>query len=302
MSDSRIYDAINLFKYSPTGTGHSVITGDATYRRKFRRLADRTLSKLWELWAADEIGFDDLGRYVGDSHPCRFWTHNIRVNTTIEPPTSAAAYATPDGQGKLAATSCNIVHEAVHLAHDIESYPEEEHLCRTLQILYFHDLLSARSYQSRVTGGTCTASFLPTTPYYADYRNRWNRHLSRDLIDQLLSIEDYRRDLESDETASFIVRSLNWWGGLSNRWPSTRGYYLRSLASQFGDYAWTILRILESLSRQQWQAAKRCAGSMDDILSALRREHHIHGVEFPERVRNVQQRLGVDLGMVVSRR
>ena len=296
MTDGRIFDAINLFKYSPTGQGIRSVGGDTSYRRKYRTLASSVIEKLWEAWGVNKIDFADLpAGTVGESSPSR---GSISVSRRIEPSNKTANYATPENQGKLAATSCNIVHEAVHLVSSIASYPEEESLCRTLQQLYFHDLSSSsHNYQSQVTGTSCTARFLPTTPFYSAYRQRRNRVLSQDLIDDILSNVEYRRDLESEITADFIVRSLSWWGGLSNRWPSTRGYYLRSLAAQQEDYAESILLILQSLTPDEWQSARTCCGNIENIRDGLKRGHHIYSRSFANRISQVQSRLSENFGI-----
>ena len=293
MPDDRVFDAINLFKYSPIGMGTAHLGGDADYRAKYRRLARDILSRLWELWDDDEIEWVDLGRNtVGDSNPLPFRA-DIRVNTTLEPPSNPAAYATAASQGMLAASSCNMVHEATHLVSSIDAYPEEETLCRTIQLFYFRYLKAPRTYGSRVTGGRLTAQFLPSTPYYGDYQSRLQRLQSHDLIDSVLAFAEYRKNLETSSNAAFIARSLDWWGGLSRRWPSTRGYYLRSLASRRGDdYAFEILEILESLSRNDWQIAKTTAGPMSLIRIGLEEGHHIYENTFTERILAVQQTVG----------
>jgi hypothetical protein len=297
MPDDRIYDAINLFKYSPTGQGSGSIPGDAEYRRKYHRLAVDVQNKLWRLWSANEIGWAHIPDLIGDSQAGRRGL-DIRVSNLIEPSSDPARYPTPEQQGRLAATSCNLVHEATHLVSPLASYPEEETLCRMLQAFYFRDLSGPRQYPSRVTGTLCTAVFLPNTPFHADWQGRRNRVLSQDLIDSVLSLEEYRDDLESDATARFVVRSLPWWGGLRNRWPSTRGYYLRSLASRVDhDYSESILQILESLTQREWQAARTCAGNIDHIGRALSRYHNLAGrdyvtMEFSRRMTHIQNTLG----------
>lgn len=297
MPDDRIYDAINLFKYSGTGLGTTSIGGDRAYQERYRRLAGDVVAKLWYLWSSDEIGFAHLSStLVGDSSTGRHGT-DIRVNSLIAP-ASDSTYTSTDEQGKLAACSCNIVHEATHLVRNIASYPEEEVLCRMIQLFYFRELRQGRSYGSRLTGTQCTARFLPTTPFYSSYQNRMNRYASRDLIDNVVNNPEYRRDLETPETADFVARSLGWWNGLSNRWPSTRGYYLRSLASHGDrDYAYSILQILESILPGQWPAARSCAGDLDRIRRGLRSNYHIYGNPFTRRIESVQQRLGENFGI-----
>jgi hypothetical protein len=298
MRDDRVYDAINLFKHSPTAHGTGQIGGDAAYRARYRRLAKDIVAKLWELWATDEIGFADLGHnLVGDSLTGRLG-HDIRVNRMLEPSLTASIYSNAVEQGKLAAFSCNIAHEATHLVRHIDAYPEEEVLCRTIQLFYFRDLKQGRSYRSRVTGSTLTARYTATTPFYNTYLYRLNRLASHDLIDNVFSIREYRRDLEESQTAEFISRSLSWWGGLHRRWPSTRGYYLRSLGSQTRqDYALKILEILESISHSQWPAARSCAGDLQKIRDGLRAGYHIYNNQVSRRIQRVQENLGASLGV-----
>ena len=297
MPDDRIYDAINLFKYSATGQGTANIGGDGRYRARYRGVASRVLAKLWELWQGDEIGWANLRpTLVGDSLANRAgW--DIRANNSLEPSTNSTTYATAAHQGRLAASSCNIVHEAVHLAHQINSYPEEEVLCRTIQLFYFRELTTGRTYRSRVTGSQLTARYTPTTPFFQTYQNRLVRLASRDLIDNVFNIDGYRRDLETAPTAAFVARSFAWWNGLRNRWPSTRGYYLRSLASQSHDYAHKILEILESIPAARWPAARSCAGNLDRIRQGLARNYHIYNNPFARRISRVQETLGDNFGI-----
>lgn len=299
MPDDRIYDAINLFhkyfhKCSTTGMGNANCGGDQAYQAKYQRVAQVALAKLWRLWSQDEIAFTHLHpRRIGESSddPTR---PDIRVNKRIEPPTTPTPYQGAPGQGKLAATSCNLVHEAVHLAFNVRAYPEEELLCRTIETLYFRYLLHPRMYQSQFTGTRCTAMYLASTPYYGDYDRQLKWWRGRDLVDVVFMIREYR-ELEVDETAAFIARSLSWWGGPSCRWASTRGYYLRSLASRNRDYAPQILDILESLAQRQslsqWDTAKTCAGDLDRIRRGLTRANHMNNPAFAARVRRVQGRL-----------
>jgi hypothetical protein len=298
MPDDRIYDAINVFKYSRTGQGTAVIGGDAAYQERYRRLARDVVAKLWHLWSADEIAFAHLGPgLVGDSQADRRGA-DIRVSDQLEPSANTATYTSAAQQGKLAACSCNLAHEATHLVRRIASYPEEEVLCRTIQLFYFRELQQGCSYQSRVAHTRCVAKFLPTTPFHHAYRSRMNRLASHDLIDSVFNIDEYRRDLETAQTADFIARSLTWWGGLGNRWPSTKGYYLKSLASQTDhDYASEILRVLESITAAQWPAARSCAGSLDRIRRRLAANNNLYNVPIDNRIVRVQDTLGENFGI-----
>jgi hypothetical protein len=300
MPDNRIYDAINVFKYSRTGQGTASIGGDATYRQRYRQLAQDVVTKLWELYSADEIAFAPLGpNLIGDSLPGRPGA-DIRVNNQLEPSANAATYATAAEQGKLAACSGNIVHEATHIVRPIASYPESEVLCRTIQLFYIQELKLGCSYQSCITHTRCTAKLLPLTPWYQSYQWRLNRLASSDLIDSIFDIPEYRRDLETAATADFVARSQTWWGGLDNRWPSTKGLFLKSLASQTAqDYSETILKVLESITAAQWSAVKSMAGNLDKIRQGLRLNAMNHRLDnrYGGRIVNVQRNLGENFGI-----
>jgi hypothetical protein len=298
MPDDRIYDAINLFKYSPTGHGNGRIGGDEEYRRRYHQLAVSVQHKLWALWSANEIGFAHLpSRLIGDSSDRRRG-FDIRISVSIEPTTDPARYPTAANQGKVAATSCNVVHEATHLVRGVACRAESEMLCRTLEVCYFRDLESPIGYLSRVTGTPCTAQFLPSTPLYWEYQARIDQIATANLIDAVFELETYRTDLESSATARFIARSLTWWGGPGNRWPETRGYYLRSLASQRDhNYGEQILQILRSLNRATWPDARAYCGSIENVRHRLAADRNFDDREFARSVTLAQDELGENFGI-----
>lgn len=127
-----------------------------------------------------------------------------------------------------------------------------------------------------------------------------NRLASSDLIDSIFDIPEYRRDLETAATADFVARSQTWWGGLDNRWPSTKGLFLKSLASQTAqDYSETILKVLESITAAQWSAVKSMAGNLDKIRQGLRLNAMNHRLDnrYGGRIVNVQRNLGENFGI-----
>ena len=309
MPDDRIFDAINLFKYSRSGQGTANVGGDARYQARYRQLAGDVIQKLWRLWSAGDIGFVTFSRSqssMGRSGPDRIG-FDIKVNRRVEPSRDPATYTQTAEQGKLAACSCIFVHEATHLVRRIVSIPEEEVLCRTIEQLYFRELKVGCAHDSRVTGTRLTAQYTSSVPYFSEYTDRDARFTNSELIDNVFTFTEYREDLESRATAAFIVRSFPWWGGLTNRWPSTRGYYLRSLAARAEDYSEPILQILESLDQGKWAAARSCAGNMGRVRQALRLPRHrgegirigsqlSYSDPFSDRVRMVEGRLGESFG------
>lgn len=68
MSSLYVYDAINIFKYSPTGQGTRRVGGDAAYQQRYARLIQLAVDKMWLLWRQDEIGAEILERnLMGDA-------------------------------------------------------------------------------------------------------------------------------------------------------------------------------------------------------------------------------------------
>jgi hypothetical protein len=174
----------------------------------------------------------------------------------FQPDREPRAYSNTQNQSKLAAFSLILVHEAIHLVHNL-NLVEEEVICRTVQLLYFQDLIQGRSYASRVTGGGCNARLSANTgavgTLMRSYGNMRRWHERAQLVDYVLRIPTYQQSL----SAQFVRRSFRWWGGIGNRQPLTKGLYLRALAqdSQRAD-AGAMIAILKSFSSQaEWQAA-----------------------------------------------
>ena len=301
-----IYDAINLFKYSPAGQGTYpfpyVRADEAEVRQKCKSLAADVGTKLWALWNANDIGFITLPKDLAGEAGVSKLEFDICVNVLAEPEEIISEYPNYINQTLLAATSCIIVHEAGHLAAPSACHAEQETLSRVLSSAQFQYLSSApRHYKSEFTGRRCIAQYLPRTVFYDSFQDDLDAVSSQTLIDNVLDIWLYRVDLESDPTAEFIVRSLRWWGGLSNRRPSTRGYYLRSLASRKGDYFEPILRILESLTARDWAVARTCCGDVERIRKHIRRgpaaSSSVDDKKLATRLQRVQQTLGESLGI-----
>jgi hypothetical protein len=303
MSDQRIYDAINIFGSSPTAQGGTDPGGSAEYRSRYLRLTQLAIYWLWRLWNADEIGFHDLrwGRssvLLGDSAARE--GHDIRVNRRLVPIAAAADYGNALNQAKLAAVSLVLAHEAVHMVHD-RNLVEEETICRTLQLLYFDDLLQGQTYTSvvtnrahcaRLTAASGDLSFIITT---YQTQAQWRRR--GQLVDHFLGkTRTYHRGV----TADFVRRSIDWWGGLQNRWLTTKGLYLRALALEPRDDSELILRILRSFqSAAEWQTARRMVGedNMDSLRRALAGVPWLRSEDFLTRVGAVEQTVGESFGV-----
>lgn len=260
MPDDVFYDAINLFKWSDVGRGRAHIPGSAEYQNRYRGLANDTINLLWRYWHNDEIAFHDFPSRnnsvtFGDS--LARWGANIRISSMLRP--DVAHYGTAANQARLAAVSHTLAHEGLHMAASSFERVGEEVACRYMQAFYFHELTAGRSYGSRVAGrrlvAELSASDRATTLYRRAFETSSLRATRHQLIDEVVSMETYRRHLTSD----FIRRSITWWGGLTNRWYSTRGRYLNILAAASRHRNLDlIVEILESIpGPEEWQAAAR---------------------------------------------
>ena len=276
MADNRIYDMINVFKYSPAREAARLVGCDADFRNRYRALANDVVEELWRLYRAGEIGFAKLtwtNQFVLWGEAERRPGFDVRINDKVEPTASSSNYASAPEQSRLAAASLIMVHEAVHLVRDIPNYVEEEMVCRTLELLYYKDLHLGRTYASRVTGTRCTARIRPEPREVGHLRNLHEEQVSyydcAQLVDFVLTdTNEYRPSLTSD----FINRSLEWWGGINNRHFQVRGYYLRVLADDPTRQPEPILKILESIPTEaDWVDVKRTAGPLSRIRQALDR-------------------------------
>ncbi len=246
-----LYDAINLFKYSRTGQGGAVV------ERPHPELARDVIDKLWHLRGCSRIVFADLPPLVvGDSDP---GGQLIRVSNRW--------------RDDLAATSLNLVHEAVHCVRPWRII-DEELRCRYLQLSYYEEL---RQGQARPSGGlsmrlheslkTVRVSVDPAVNLCHYETQRWlNRN--KQLIDWLLEggIERSRPGQEDvylrDVTAEWVRRHINDWGGIEKRLPPSKALYIARLAAEAAPSpesdvalmdASIILEILKSIQGQaEW--------------------------------------------------
>lgn len=275
MADSRIDDMITMFEWSRTRTGARLIGGSAEYQSRYQRLANRAVSRLRQLWQADEIGFADLGPSVSGEGGSRRDGCDILINRTYEPHydgDSRSGFDMVAERNKSATASLIMVHEAVHLVSGIDHGLEDEMACRTLELLYYRDLSDGFVYPSRVSGTYVSIRLGATTPVVGDLivdlEFELEYHRRSQLVDYVVvTLPGYRDLLDTD----FIARSFDWWGGIANRWMHTRGYYLRALATASRPRWDLILLILESVhGTGNWTKVKETAGDIAAIRRALR--------------------------------
>ena len=283
MSDPRIYDAICLFQGSETARGLVPLSGEPSFVDRYRNLGPRVVAKLWEYYNDDEIGFDDLGPAARDgsitaANVARRIGHNIRFNTRVN--------------FSLASLSSTLVHEASHMVND-RPLVEEEMINRTLEVLYYRELLRGIKIQSRSLGRQETVRILPGQE--AGLRDQDAHFQGKHLIDYVLSFDDYRRTLSAD----WIKQSKDWWGRIGNRWRQTRGYYLHflSLEGSAADVN-LILSIMESFTnRADFQFMmtefRRVGGTETRLRDAVKMS--LYSERTFRRAEAIQRQFGLDL-------
>jgi hypothetical protein len=251
-------DAITLFEYSTTAKGGRGPVG---------KWAGLVIKRLWELYKASEIGFvrQDSDHTRGSWDPSQPFI-NLQVNPHY-------INSLPENQ-RLAAISLVLVHEGVHAALDFldDKSIYSELAARKLTVYYYRELSGPGVFNEAsdppAPGKRAQLILLPRNafPEYV----KMSRFLDRDqLIDYILAIPSYTDP--DDLTPQWIVETLSLWGGLRNRWPATRGLYVKTLAkSRQPHYESFILTVLESIDNQRdWDAMIEEAGRLRTIRIAL---------------------------------
>ncbi len=229
------YDAINLFKFSPTGQG-----SPRNGRNPYPQLAADVLRKLWHLLSDGEIGYEQL---PPELDAVSYEHGRIAVNTR---------YRT-----QLAETSFLLVHEGAHLVRAWR-YVDEELRCRYLETCFYEDLLGGVWIHLRARGQTSQRWSITSRSLMAQMEKQKDYLAKHQLVDYLLSQREYLDSI----TAQWVRERFNEWGRIGNRWGRTKGHYIRLLAAEGGNHnAELVLRIMRSIDRrEQW----------DNMMSVIR--------------------------------
>ena len=250
MDRSDIAEAITLFRYSNTALSNG--------------RAQDVVRNLLDLYQRDEIGFRDLGPATlhGTWRQGRAG-HDLRINVNFFNNLTPAV--------RLGRLSLLLVHEATHATVSFTKLYDEM-AARMLPILYWRELSGPGVFNEATDppGPGERTSTVHLAPGSLPEFDRQSRALSRDqLIDDILAIETYTRS--SYITPQWIIDNLNNWRGLGNRWPQTRGLYVRLLAQSVDAYfTRAIVDIMESITSQaDWNAMMANAGPLRSIQIAL---------------------------------
>lgn len=301
MADDRIYDAINIFKYSPTGQGTRHAGGDSAYQLTIADLARKATDKLWHLWGRDAITFTELQwdskvKLLGGSEG-RFISSYIKINSKLEPDSNPTKYVSLGDQALLSAASLTMAHEAIHHVRGFARDLTEEVVCRTIEMLYYQDLLQGQFYTSRVTKAPCTAKLQAVSPDTTFIITQHNDQLTwfqtNQLVDYvLLSSSEYQLLL----TADWILKSMSWWGGPKNREPATKGLFLQKLAKKVpgtNPICNAVMELMESFpTNADWLAAKVDPALLGGVLKFA-----LYSNQSTERIKKIQTKLGISFKM-----
>ena len=249
MDRGDIAEAITLFRYSSTAQSNA--------------RAAAVVRRLLDLYQRDEIGFHRLARRsLRGTWQAGRAGHDLQVNT--------AYFERVPEQKRLGSLSLLLVHEATHATvHFTRLY--DEMAARMLPILYYRELSGPgvfneandppRPGQSSVV--RLSSDDLP------EFEEQSEALRKEQLVDFILSIDTYTRPRYI--TPQWIVDNLTHWRGLRNRWPETRGLYIRLLAESVDNYfTRAIIDIMESIERREdWNKMMDAAGQLRSIQIVL---------------------------------
>jgi len=298
MADDRIYDSINVFKYSSTGQGTRPAGGDSAYQITLANLARKATDVLWNLHSRNQISFSELQwdsslKMLGGSEGRWYLPTYIKINRKLEPDSDPVKFSSLSNQAKLSAASLTMAHEAVHHARGFARDLTEEVVCRTIEMLYYQDLLAGVFYTSRFAKAPCTAKLQAldseTTFIVTKHNDQLTWFQANQLVDfVLLSSDEYKVLL----TADWIVKSMNWWGGPRNRLPETKEIYLQKLAKKVPGsvpYSNAVMELMESFqSNMDWALAGVDAASLAGVLKFA-----LYSNESIKRLRRIETKLGI---------
>jgi hypothetical protein len=250
MDQSDISDAIVLFQFSQTA-------------RVGGRASD-VLRRLWNLFKSNEIGFRIQAK---KSTRGSFTAGQAGPDLEVNPQYIDALPA----KERLAALSLVIVHEGVHAAVQFADLYSEI-AARMLPIQYYRELSGPGVFNEAddpPRPGKQYGIIRIMPGRFPEFRAQSDALGKDQLIDYILSNSTYTTPQYI--TAQWIIDNLQSWRGLKNRWPSTKGLYIRILAKKFDPYySEAILKIMESVERREdWTEMLDGAGALHTLQLAI---------------------------------
>lgn len=290
---SDISDAIVLFEYSQTARASG--------------RASNVIRNLKDLLKRNEIGFVPLprsksGGVTWGEYAAGRAAFDLRLNSQHFPHLPA--------KEQLGAISLTLVHEGAHATAEFEPRSlNGEHAARILPIYYYRELSGPGVFNEandplhpgKQWG---TIRITPNTVSGSEYQAESDALKKDQLLDLILSNTTYADYIKGE----WIIDKLQLWGGLKNRWLTTRGLYIRVLARDrfrlsakeivYPYYTAAILDIMESVERRdEWtvmmKEAMKEAGALRTIQLAL--DDISASQQFSARIVQLERKWGVRL-------
>jgi hypothetical protein len=213
--DDYFWDAIEIFKKSSTGQGKAAYAArEPSFIARYKALAANAITTLDQFRTIGKLKFEPMEEWGFTDLP----NGPIHINQNVKSTTC------------LPALSSTLVHEAVHLhtkSYIGDNYVPDELVCRTLECLFYQDMASTGvAINSKVSGGLKTFK-LTQVNWLGGMKEQYDYFVKAQLIDYVLNIDEYRKALKAD----WVEENLNYWRGPKNRWSSTLGYFVRTLAA-----------------------------------------------------------------------
>jgi hypothetical protein len=257
-----LWNAASLYIASPSGRGHMGSPNAGAFALK---VSDRIKNAILNgLLSFGEFKDERMGQYTPASGFCIFRQRDrLAISSKLE-------------KGPLEAVALMIAHEGGHYAlGPTLDLLLQEIWVRTLEMWLFRDLRSGTwDYQVK-SGGTRRSRILSngiinSSEALQTIQGDWSEARANRLIDVVLERQQYSSRL----TASWVISHADDWGGLSNRYPETRGLYIRVLSdSPTMAKSKLVLRILESFGPEDdqfsWNSMLEQAGGTAALKRGL---------------------------------
>jgi len=185
-------------------------------------------------------------------------------------------------------TAINLVHEAVHhIARESDVYIDEELRCRDIEIGFYTELQN----EGIRVGEQVVRAQQGMRPGLEQQRE-WRNH--NQLVDGVMVL--YRNAATLYEVG-WVVQHLNDWGGLQNRWRTTKAYFLRELVQEPGAYVDQVCQVLESIDPSHFRQIVGWVGcdDFDDGIRQLRRGLNIDWNHSNLRISELERRFNIRL-------
>jgi hypothetical protein len=280
MDKDDVSDAILLFQFSQTA-------------RSSAERAPIVIRHLWDLFRRKEIGFFDLGKpnYRGS-----FKAGRPGFDLQINPHYIDKLHKNE----RLGSLSLLLVHEGVHAAVNFKNLYSEL-AARILSIHYYRELSGPGVFNEAndpPQPGKQWGVIRIAPSKFPEFQEQSDALRREQLLDYVLSIEtDTGKTYTAPHyiDAQWVIDKLQLWGGLKNRWATTKGLYIRLLAKTLDPhYAGAILEIMESVERREdWMEAMKEAGALHTVQLAL--DELSTGHQFSARIVHLERKWGLRL-------